>query len=154
LLSLTDPAARGYAVHGVRDAEKVADTQVRIHGEAERLGPVVPRGFLSAFEVPGAPPVNPTQSGRLELAQWLTSPANPLTPRVDREPRVVSPLRTRHRHNGGQFRRDWRSPFSSGIARSPRSRFVDEGWSMKKLVRTLVLTRAYHSARMFRKAIA
>ena len=143
LLALTDPAARGYAVHGVRDAEKVADTQVRIRGEAERLGPTVPRGFLSALEVPGAPSVNPTQSGRLELAKWLTSPANPLTPRV-----IVN--------------RAWYHLFGQGIVTTVdnfgvtgdrpshpelldhlASRFVEEGWSMKKLVRTLVLSRAY-----------
>ena len=42
----------------------------------------VPRGFLTAFPVPDVPSINPQQSGRLELAQWLTSPKNPLTARV------------------------------------------------------------------------
>ncbi|MEZ0387302.1 MAG: DUF1549 domain-containing protein, partial [Verrucomicrobium sp.] len=81
-LALTDPAASGHAVHGVRDSKAIADTEVRIRGEAERLGPTVARGFLSTFQVPGAEPVNPEQSGRLELAKWLTSPGNPLTARV------------------------------------------------------------------------
>ncbi len=143
LLALTDPAARGYAVHGVRDAEKIADTQVRIRGEAERLGPVVPRGFLSSFVVPGAPAVNPGQSGRLELAQWLTSPANPLTPRV-----IAN--------------RTWQHLFGSGLVSTVdnfgitgdrpshpelldylAARFIENGWSLKKLVRTLVLSHAY-----------
>ena len=143
LLALTDPAARGYAVHGVRDGEKIADTQVRIRGEAERLGPVVPRGFLSAFEVPGASPVNATQSGRLELAKWLSSPANPLTPRV-----IVN--------------RAWHQLFGQGLVTTVdnfgvtgdlpshpelldhlASRFVNDDWSMKKLVRRIVLSRAY-----------
>ncbi len=53
LAALTDPAARGHAVHGVREAKKIADTEVRIRGQAEKLGPVVPRGFLTAFDVPG-----------------------------------------------------------------------------------------------------
>ncbi|HMC65789.1 MAG TPA: DUF1549 domain-containing protein [Gemmataceae bacterium] len=79
LLALTDPVARGDAVHGVRDAKKVSDTAVRIRGEAEKLGPAVPRGFLTAFDVIGTPMVNPKNSGRLELAHWLTSPTNPLT---------------------------------------------------------------------------
>src|SRR5262249_16745161 len=52
LTAFTDPAARGHAVHGVRDAQVVADTEVRVRGEAEKLGPVVPRGYLSAFAVP------------------------------------------------------------------------------------------------------
>jgi hypothetical protein len=142
-LNLTDPAARGYAVHGVRDAQKIGDTEVRIRGEAEKLGPVVPRGFLTAFEVPDAAKVNATQSGRLELAQWLTSPKNPLTPRV-------------------AVNRIWQHLFDQGIVKTvdnfgvmgaPPShpelldhlatRFVRDGWSVKKLVRSIVLSRAY-----------
>jgi cytochrome c553 len=143
LANLTDPASRGYAVHGVRDSGTVGDTQVRIRGEAEKLGPVVPRGFLSAFEVPGAAEVNPEQSGRLELARWLSSPKNPLTARV-------------------MVNRVWQRLFGQGIVTTVdnfgvtgdtpshpelldhlASRFLREGWSVKKLVRTLVLTRAY-----------
>jgi hypothetical protein len=82
LNALTDPAVRGLAVHGARDSQTIADTEVRLRGEAEKLGPIVPRGFLTTFEVPGAPAVNPKQSGRLELAQWLTSAKNSLAPRV------------------------------------------------------------------------
>lgn len=143
LLALTDPAARGHAVHGVRDAKTVADTEVRIRGEAERLGPTVPRGFLSAFQVPGTEPVNPQQSGRLELAKWLTSANNPLTGRV-----IVN--------------RVWQSLFGTGIVNTVDNfgvnggqpshpelldyltqEFVRDGWSLKKLVRRVVLTRSY-----------
>jgi hypothetical protein len=143
LNALSDPAGRGFAVHGVRDAKTVGDTEVRIRGEAEKLGPAVPRGFLTAFDVPGAAPVNPKQSGRLELANWLTSPKNPLTPRVF-------------------VNRVWQQLFGEGIVTSvdnfgttgaPPShpelldhlatRFVRDGWSLKKLVRTVVLSRAY-----------
>ncbi len=53
---MTDPVARGLAIHGVREAKTVGDTEVRIRGVAEKLGPTVPRGFLTVFEVPGAPP--------------------------------------------------------------------------------------------------
>lgn len=143
LLELTDPAARGEAVHGAREAAVIADTPVRIRGEAERLGPAVPRGFLTTFAVPGAPAVDPAHSGRLELARWLTSPANPLTPRV-----VVN--------------RAWLHLFGRGIVVTAdnfgstgdkpshpelldylAARFVADGWSQKKLIRTLVLSHAY-----------
>jgi hypothetical protein len=116
---------------------------VRVRGIAENLGPKVPRGFLTAFEVPGAAKVAPNHSGRLELARWLTSPNNPLTPRV-----VVN--------------RTWRHLFGEGIVTTVdnfgftgdrpshpelldhlASDFVREGWSVKKLVRTIVLSRAY-----------
>lgn len=143
LQRLSDPVAQGYAVHGVREAAKVGDTPIRVRGEAERLGPPVPRGFLSTFEVPGAKPVNPEQSGRLELAQWLAHPNNPLTPRV-----IVN--------------RVWQHLFGTGLVSTVdnfgvtgdvpshpelldylASLFLKNGWSLKKLVRELVLTRAY-----------
>ncbi|MCE9562370.1 MAG: PSD1 and planctomycete cytochrome C domain-containing protein [Planctomycetes bacterium] len=143
LNSLTDPAARGQAVHGVRDAKTLADTEVRIRGEAEKLGPIVPRGFLTAFTVPGAANVNPKQSGRLELANWLTSAKNPLTPRV-------------------AVNRIWQHLFGTGIVNTVdnfgvtggapshpelldhlANRFIADDWSVKKLVRAVVLTHAY-----------
>jgi len=143
LNGLTDPAQRGLAVHGARESSTIADTEVRIRGEAEKLGPVVPRGFLTAFAVPGAPSVNPKQSGRLELAQWLTSAKNPLTARV-------------------YVNRAWQHLFGTGLVNTvdnfgttgaPPShpelldflahRFIETGWSTKKLVRELVLTRTY-----------
>ncbi|VTS02881.1 PSD1 and planctomycete cytochrome C domain-containing protein [Tuwongella immobilis] len=143
LLALTDPASRGFAVHGVRDAAVIADTEVRLRGEAEKLGPVVPRGFLTAFAVPETKLPGKDQSGRLELAQWLTNPQNPLTHRV-----IVN--------------RVWAHLFGQGIVSTVDNfgvtgdrpshpelldhlaqRFVSEGHSIKRLIRTLVLTRTY-----------
>ena len=143
LSALTDPATRGRVAIGVRDSRAVADTEVRIRGEAEKLGPVVPRGFLGLISIPGQAPVNPAQSGRWELALWLTSEKNPLTSRV-----LVN--------------RVWQHLFGEGLVKSVDNfgvtgdlpsnpelldhlagRFVREGWSVKKLVRAIVLTRAY-----------
>jgi Protein of unknown function (DUF1553)/Protein of unknown function (DUF1549)/Planctomycete cytochrome C len=143
LLALTDPVVRGHAVHGVREAKNIGDTEIRVRGEAEKLGPVVPRGFLTAFEVPGTAKVNPAHSGRLELAEWLSSPKNPLTSRV-------------------AVNRVWEHLFGTGIVNTVdnfgvmggtpshpelldflANKFIADGWSVKKLVRTLVLTRAY-----------
>ena len=143
LLNLTDPASYGFAVHGARDAATVGDTAIRLRGEAERLGPEVPRGFLSAFPVPGAAPVDRRQSGRLQLAQWLTHPANPLTARV-----IVN--------------RTWQHLLGQGIVSTVdnfgvtgdrpshpelldylATSFVSDGWSIKKLVRRIVLSRSY-----------
>ena len=143
LSALTDPAANGPVAFGVRDSKTIADTEIRIRGEAEKLGPVVPRGFLSLVQVPDQPQVNRKQSGRLELAHWLTSESNPLTSRV-----IVN--------------RVWQHLFGQGIVTSVdnfgvtgdvpshpelldylAARFVRDGWSIKKLVRSLVLSRAY-----------
>jgi hypothetical protein len=68
LLFLTDPGSRGYGIHSVQEARRAGNTAIRIRGEAERLGPVVARGFLSAFQVSGAPAIDPALSGRAQLA--------------------------------------------------------------------------------------
>jgi hypothetical protein len=143
LIALNDPALHGAVALGVRDAKTVGDTEIRLRGEAEQLGPVVPRGFLSLFDLPDAPQVNPNGSGRLELAHWLTSRHNPLTPRV-------------------MANRIWQHLFGEGLVRSVDNlgvtgdrpshpelldhlavRFMEGGWSIKKLVRAIVLSRAY-----------
>jgi hypothetical protein len=144
LMALTDPTAGGgKAALGVRDAKSIGDTEIRIRGEAEKLGPVVPRGFLSLLQFADQPKLNTAQSGRLELAEWLTSPKNPLTPRV-------------------MANRIWEHLFGQGLVRSVdnfgvtgdvpshpelldylATQFVRDGWSVKKLVRQIVLSRAY-----------
>lgn len=143
LLQLTDPSLRGTAAMGVRDADAIGDTEIRIRGEAEKLGPSVPRGFLSLLTLPGQPQVPADHSGRLQLAEWLVSKSNPLTPRV-----IVN--------------RVWHNLFGQGLVTTVDNfgvtgdkpshpelldylagRFVHDGWSIKSLVRSLVLTRTY-----------
>jgi mono/diheme cytochrome c family protein len=140
---LFDPAARGFAVHGVRDAKVVADTSIRVRGEAEKIGPVVPRGFLTAFEVPGSAKLNRKQSGRLELAEWLASPKNPLTPRVAVN-RIWSHLFGRGLVSTvDNFGATGDVPANPELLDHLATRFIEGGWSVKKLVRAIVLTRAY-----------
>ncbi|HEX8915561.1 MAG TPA: PSD1 and planctomycete cytochrome C domain-containing protein [Humisphaera sp.] len=164
LAKLTDPTQQGPVAFGARDAKEVGDTEVRIRGEAEKLGPVVPRGFPSLVRVPGAPAVNPKQSGRLELAEWLASPNNPLTARVfvnrawhhlfgqglvttvdnfgvtgdkPSHPELLDYLAAEF-VNGAR-------PFPA-VSTDANGRAAGDGrtpWSVKALVRKLVLTRAY-----------
>jgi cytochrome c553 len=143
LIALKDPAVNGPVAMGVREARTIGDTEIRIRGEAEKLGPSVPRGFLSVIQMPHAGKINSKHSGRLELAQWLASKENPLTPRV-----MVNRL--------------WKHLFGKGLVSSVDNfgvtgdlpshpelldhlarRFIENGWSVKKLVRTIVLSRAY-----------
>jgi len=144
LTELSDPAANGAkVVLGAREGTTIGDTEVRIRGEAEKLGPVVPRGFLSIISYEGQPQVNSDQSGRLELAYWLTDERNPLASRV-------------------MVNRIWQHLLGKGIVSSVDNfgvtgdqpthpelldhlaqRFIDEGWSVKKLVRAIVLSRTY-----------
>jgi cytochrome c553 len=143
LNALTDPAQRGLVAHGVRDGSVIGDTEVRIRGEAEKLGPVVPRGFLTTFEVPDVAPIHPKQSGRLELAQWLTSPKNPLASRV-----IVNRVWA-HLFGRGlvstvdNFGVTGDTPSHPELLDHLAVTFQQDGWSLKKLIRRLVLSRAY-----------
>jgi len=126
----------------VRDGKAPVNAKIRIRGDAHNLGAEVPRGFLSA--VPGtATPTVLNGSGRLELARWLTQPDHPLTARV-----ITN--------------RIWSHLFGTGLVRTVDNfgvrgeapthpelldylslEFVRNGWSMKKLIREIVLSRAY-----------
>ncbi|MBA4031214.1 MAG: hypothetical protein C0478_10050 [Planctomyces sp.] len=140
---LTDPAHLGEVALGARDSKAIADTALRLRGEAEQLGPEVPRGFLELASWEGQPEVNRSQSGRLELAQWMTDPRNALAQRV-----IVN--------------RVWHHLFGRGIVSTVDNfgvtgdipshpelldhlaqEFIADGYSLKRLVRKLVLTRTY-----------
>ena len=117
---------------------------VRVHtrGDHKNLGEEVPRHNLGVL-ARGNRQVVSQGSGRLELAHWMTDPANPLTARV-----LVN--------------RVWKHHFGRGIVDSPdnfgkaggrpthpelldylTSRFINGGWSIKSLHRLLLLSSTY-----------
>lgn len=132
-------------VMGVRDREKPEDSRIHVRGETTNLGDVVPRGALQVLpnrwsDMPA------TQSGRRELADWLTARDNPLTARV-------------------YVNRVWQHLFGRGFVSTPDDfgvngakpthpellddlgvRFMEQGWSIKSLIREVVLSRAYQQA--------
>ncbi|MEM9481742.1 MAG: DUF1553 domain-containing protein, partial [Verrucomicrobiota bacterium] len=64
------------------EADKIVDEPIHIRGELTKLGEVVPRGFLTAVAMEDPPEIPRDQSGRLQLAEWLLHPEQPLTSRV------------------------------------------------------------------------
>lgn len=127
----------------VVEREEIEEAHVYVRGNVHQLGEPVSRGFLNAIwsSEPVAMPVN--ESGRRELAQWLTDPANPLTARV-----IVN--------------RVWHWMFGAGLARTVdnlgttgeapshpelldclAAEFMADGWSVKRLVRRIALSRVY-----------
>lgn len=126
----------------VRDAETPIDCPVFDKGEIKKPLAAVKRGALSAIPVKLAS-IGPKESGRRQLADWIASPQNPLTARV-----IVN--------------RVWQHVFGRGLVDSPddfgkmgqkpshpellddlAARFVKDGWSIKTLIRELVLSRTY-----------
>ena len=131
---------------GVKDEPQPANSPIYEHGESDSPGPIVQRGPISICKFVSFPPVPANQSGRLELARWIASRDNPLTTRV-----VAN--------------RIWHYLFGEGIVRTVdnfgttgetpanpelldylANRFVQNGWSFKKTIRELVLTRTYQLA--------
>jgi hypothetical protein len=135
----------------VRDVNRPADARLLVRGEVDQTGPVVRRGFVSIPNV-RTPSVNPRQSGRMELALWVSSRENPLTARV-------------------MVNRIWQHLFGKGIVSSVdnfgmtgdrpthpelldhlATQFMDEGWSVKKTIKRIMLSAAYQQSSGFDKA--
>ena len=128
---------------GVREGKEPEDCKINIQGESTKLGPRVPRGALTAawqtqpIEIPDG------QSGRLQLARWLTAPDHPLTARVMAN-RVWLHLFGRGLvPTCDDFGLYGLSPSHPELLDHLATRFVDNGWSVKKLIRAIVLSRAY-----------
>ena len=139
--------ARSVAM-AVSENVEIGDTAVRVRGIAKQKGEIAPRGFLRAVLVEDSKNArfDSTQSGRLQLAQWLTSDQNPLTARV-----LVN--------------RVWAWVFGAGLVASTENfgttgerpshpellddlsaRFIAQGWSLKQLVREMVISHAWRLA--------
>ncbi len=80
-------------LHAIRDSEKPADLKVHIGGSKDNLGETAPRRFLQILSE-GEPPPFQKGSGRLELAEAIADPGNPLTARVMAN-RIWIPVRLR-----------------------------------------------------------
>lgn len=137
-----DLGERGYAIHAVHEG-KIADTTVRVRGVEEKHGPAVPRGFLSVLNLPNTPVIPADHSGRLELAQWITRPDNPLTTRV-----YVNRVWQHLLGNGivstqDNFGSTGDTPSNPALLDYLAGDFVQHGWSTKKLVREIVLSHSY-----------
>ncbi|PHS04786.1 MAG: hypothetical protein COA78_16060 [Blastopirellula sp.] len=130
-------------IMGVQDAASVGDTQLRIRGEANERADSIPRGFLTIATLGDPHPINSDSSGRLEYAQWLTSQSNPLTARV-----AVNRI-WQHLFGRGivstvnNFGANGSRPTHPQLLDWMATDFVKEGWSFKKTIRNIVLSRVY-----------
>ena len=130
-------------VNSAVEKKKPTDLKIHIRGSIDHLGAIAPRGVLQVANYGSAPEMPNSSSGRLELAQWIVDPANPLTSRV-------------------MANRVWHWLFGAGLVRtvdnfgtigeSPSHpklldhlavNFIQQGWSVKKLIHTIVLSRTY-----------
>jgi hypothetical protein len=128
-------------------------THVLLGGNLQNKGEEVQPGFLSILDPSDAkyaPPAGLNSTGRRSaLAAWLADPKNPLTPRV-----MVN--RIWHYHFGrgivatpGDFGRMGARPTHPELLDYLTSYFIDNGWSMKKLHRMILLSSTYQQSSAF-----
>ncbi len=127
---------------GVLDA-RPGDARLLVRGEIDQPADMIPRGVVSVLTI-GAPPKIPgTASGRLELANWLVAPTNPLTARV-----MVNRV-WQHLFGEGlvptadNFGATGEKPSNPALLDALALQLIRDGWSMKSLIRSIVQTRAY-----------
>jgi cytochrome c553 len=134
-------------VHALKDAPHSVTMKVHIRGSPETLGEDCPHHFLSILG--GDAKLFTHGSGRLELANAIADPKNPLTARV-----IVN--------------RVWQHHFGKGLVGTPSNfgalgerpshpelldylahRFVRSGWSIKALHRQILLSASYQQSSRF-----
>ena len=130
---------------GVVEAAEPQELRVNIGGDPHTFGDAVDRGFVQVLYPSDEqiPQIGPDESGRLQLAEWLTRSDNPLTARVMAN-------RIWHQLTGkgivatvDNFGSAGRQPTNQALLDYLAVRFVDSGWSVKSLVREVVLSRTY-----------
>ncbi len=123
---------------------KITDSPIFIRGDVAKPTASVPRGFVSVLSKGTVPSVPTKASGRLELAQWMTSGSNPLTARVMVN-RVWSWLFGRGLVSTmDNFGTTGERPANLALLDHQALHFTqDLHWSVKLLVRELTLSHTY-----------
>jgi hypothetical protein len=132
----------------VKEGETM-NQKVFLRGDYHSLGDPVERTVPSILRLSAPAPEVKTKSGRLELANWIVDPRNPLPPRV-------------------MANRIWQGHFGDGIVRTPDNygrlgerpsnpelldylakSFMENGWSIKKMHRLIMLSKTYQMSAAF-----
>jgi hypothetical protein len=140
-LEATHPGAPQRAMALV-DSPQPKNSHIFIRGNSSRLGEEVPRQFLAILAGDKREPFT-HGSGRLELAKAIASRENPLTARV-----MVNRLWLHHFGAGLVT-----TPDDYGLRSDPPShpelldylawQFMQDGWSLKKMHRLMMLSSVY-----------
>lgn len=133
---------------GVQAADRPRDARLLVRGEIDQPAQEVKRGFVQVLckEQITLPP---NTTGRREFAEWLTSRENPLTARV-------------------MVNRVWQHLIGNAIVREPENfgasgpapshpalldhlavNFMDNQWSVKHTIRSIVTSRVYRLSSAF-----
>jgi len=139
-----NPPGSSAVAMSVKEAANPNDGHVHIRGSVRNLGPIVKRGFISVCcDGDSKPELGKSESGRLQLAEWIASDDHPLTARV-----YVNRI-WRHLFGVGlvettdNFGMVGQAPSHPELLDYLANQFVENGWSTKKLIRQIMLSRVY-----------
>jgi hypothetical protein len=149
-LKVAENAAREHAarplpyetLYAVAEATTIEDVAVQLKGDPAKTGEVVPRRFLKVLH--GEPFAGSDQtSGRLQLADWIVDRDNPLTARV-----MVNRIWLHHFgkaivSTANDFGRRGQPPSHPELLDWLAQHFIDSGWSVKAMHRTIMLSHTY-----------
>ncbi len=126
----------------ITDKKTLVEQHVWLRGNKDSPGEPAPPHFLSILSQ-GPPAHFSHGSGRLELAEAIVDPQNPLTSRV-----IVNRLWQQHFgqrivRTPSNFGKQGDTPSHPELLDYLATRFMAEGWSLKKLHREMMLTAAY-----------
>ncbi len=149
VVPIVDPVPMAMAV---READKPVDEAIRIRGVPKNQGEKVPRGLLTALTTDDprqffAIPTN--ASGRLQLARWLVDTkhgAGRLLARVTVNRIWGHMLGRPIVPSTENFGITGEKPSHPELLDDLAARFVEEGWSVKRLIRQIALTHVYQLA--------
>ncbi len=128
------------------DVPQPADEHVRIAGQFDRLGEKVPRGFLTVLQDNSNAFIPAKESGRVALGHWLTD-SNERSGQL--AARVLANRVWYHLIGRGlvrtvdNFGRTGETPSHPELLDHLASELIDSKWSIKVLVRQIVLSRTF-----------
>ncbi|MDF1755969.1 MAG: PSD1 and planctomycete cytochrome C domain-containing protein [Verrucomicrobiales bacterium] len=137
---------------GLQQNDSPVEAAVLVRGEVDKPAQVVERGFVQVLQHAETPTIESSSGGRRELAKWITSKESPLTARV-------------------MVNRIWIHLFGKGLVDSPDNfgttgqlpshpelldylavRFMENDWSVKSMIREIVLSNTYQMSSDFDSA--
>ena len=127
----------------VTELEETGDIPIAIRGIVHNKGEIVPRGVLQVTVRGEMPHIAEKQSGRLELADWIANVDNPLTARIMANRVWYWLYGTGLVRTVDNFGATGEQPTHPELLDHLAAKFVADGWSVKKLIRRVVLSRTY-----------
>ena len=137
------PAALPAAMAIVVSDKPAPKTCVLRRGEYSQPGDEVSPGFPAVLGATGSAPIRAKSSQRVTLAEWIASPANPLTARV-----MVNRIWQHHFGRGlvvtpSEFGTHGQKPTHPELLDWLANEFVASGWSIKAMHRLMLTSATY-----------